>query len=200
MARTCPSSLRLQCYSGEVGDGTSLANIPVPRLLILCEYPTLLGGERSMLATLPAIIADGFEVLVAAPPAGPLAEELRRRAIRNCEWDTDFFGTARPSLEHLRQDLERLIRDTQPQLVHANSLSCSRIAGPVARDVGVPSIGHVRDIMKVSAQAVLDLNAHSRLIAVSRATREYHVAQGVDPMKCQVVYNGIDLDEFRPRA
>jgi glycosyltransferase involved in cell wall biosynthesis len=172
----------------------------MPRILILCEYPTLLGGERSMLATLPAIIADGFEVLVAAPPAGPLADELRRRGIRNCDWHTDFFGAARPSLERLREDLDAVIRDTQPRLVHANSLSCSRIAGPVVRELAVPSIGHMRDIMKISTQAVLDLNAHSRLIAVSRATRDFHVAQGVDPVKCRVVMNGIDLIEFRPRA
>ena len=46
----------------------------MPRLLILCEYPTLLGGERSMLATLPAVRAAGFDVHVAAPPVGPLAD------------------------------------------------------------------------------------------------------------------------------
>jgi hypothetical protein len=40
------------------------------RVLILCEYPTLLGGERSMLATLPAIREAGFDVQVVAPASG----------------------------------------------------------------------------------------------------------------------------------
>ncbi len=54
----------------------------MPRLLILCEYPTLLGGERSMLATLPAVAAAGFDIFVAAPPSGPLADEIKTAAYR----------------------------------------------------------------------------------------------------------------------
>jgi glycosyltransferase involved in cell wall biosynthesis len=39
-----------------------------------------------------------------------------------------------------------------------------------------------------------------RLVAVSHATRVFHVEQGIDAAKCVVVYNGVDLDEFRPQA
>ena len=41
----------------------------------------------------------------------------------------------------------------------------------VAAATGVPSIGHLRDIMKLNVAAVTDLNCHSRLLAVSDATR-----------------------------
>jgi glycosyltransferase involved in cell wall biosynthesis len=44
-----------------------------------------------------------------------------------------------------------------------------------------------------------DLNAHRRLFAVSRATRDFHVVQGIDADRCVAVFNGVDLDEFRPR-
>jgi hypothetical protein len=36
--------------------------------LILCEYPTLSGGERSMLATLEGVARAGFVPVVLAPP------------------------------------------------------------------------------------------------------------------------------------
>jgi glycosyltransferase involved in cell wall biosynthesis len=53
--------------------------------------------------------------------------------------------------------------------------------------------------VNLSAQAIADVNRHTKLIAVSNATRHFHVDQGIDPAKCNVLYNGADLDEFRPR-
>jgi glycosyltransferase involved in cell wall biosynthesis len=63
----------------------------------------------------------------------------------------------------------------------------------------VPSIGHLRDIVKLPRQAVDDLNAHRRLLAVSRATRDFHVVQGIEADRCVAVFNGVDLDELQPR-
>ncbi len=167
--------------------------------MILCEYTTLLGGERSMLATQPAVTADGFDVLVAAPPNGPLADELSRRGIAHLAWHTHDEGGRRFSLAQLREGLAKLSRQARPNLIHANSLSTARISGPVAGECGIRSIGHLRDILKLAAQAVEDLNTHSRLLAVSAPTREFHVAQGLTAEKCHVLHNGVDLSEFFPR-
>jgi glycosyltransferase involved in cell wall biosynthesis len=170
------------------------------RLLILCEHPTLLGGERSMLATLPAVAAAGIDVQVAAPPAGPLADALRERGVEHVAW-----SVLRDVDEHLllpptRTDLARLLGQLRPELVHANGLSIARISGPVIADASVSSLGHLRDIVRLSRQAVGDLNRHTRLIAVSCATRDFHVDQGLDADRCSVLHNGVDLDEFRPRS
>src|SRR4029079_18568990 len=100
----------------------------MPRVLILCEYPTLLGGERSMLATLPAIAADGFDVLVAAPPRGPLAEELSRLGLTQLTCNTRDNSGRRFPLSHLRADLANVTRQSAPDLIHANSLSTARIS------------------------------------------------------------------------
>ena len=171
----------------------------MPRLFILCEYLTLLGGERSMLATLPSVAASGFDVAIAAPPAGPLAEELSRRGISHISWPTHDEQGQRYPLPELRASLATLLRAVRPDLLHANSLSTSRIAGPVAADARTRSIGHLRDIMKLAPQVVTDLNLHTRLLAVSHATRDFHVAQGLSQTKCQVLYNGVDLNKFHPR-
>ena len=75
----------------------------------------------------------------------------------------------------------------------------SRLAGPVAKELGIPSIGHLRDIIKLSRQAIADLNCQRRLLAVSHATRDWHAAAGIDAGKTYVLYNGVDLKRFHPR-
>ncbi len=171
----------------------------MPRLLILCEYPTLLGGERSMLATLPAVAAAGFHVQVVAPSAGVLAEALCERGFSHLPLRTHEDGGERLPLDQMRSELATLFQRERPELVHGNSLSMARIAGPVAADCRVTSIGHLRDIAKLSRQAIEDLNEHRLLVAVSEATRDFHIAQGLDGRKCVVAYNGVDLNEFYPR-
>jgi glycosyltransferase involved in cell wall biosynthesis len=172
----------------------------MPRLLILCEYPTLLGGERSMLATLTFVAAAGFDVHVAAPHDGPLSDALQEASIPHTAWRTHDASGERLPLEQLRTALGELIRRNEPQLIHANSLSTSRISGPVAAQLNVPSIGHLRDIITVSRQAMCDINMHRLVIAVSEATRRFHVEQGLDGGKCVALYNGVDLKTFHPRS
>jgi glycosyltransferase involved in cell wall biosynthesis len=171
----------------------------MPRLLILCEYATVLGGERSMLATLPAVAAAGFEISVAAPATGALPSLLDDFGIPRVPWKTHDRADHRRSLADLRSELSAVIRGVASDLIHANSLSMARIAGPVASELGVKSIGHLRDIIKLSASMVADLNQHHALIAVSNATRDFHLRQAIQPQKCHVLYNGIDLMEFHPR-
>ena len=171
----------------------------MPRLLILCEYPTLLGGERSMLATLPAIRDAGFDVHVVAPAPGPLAHALHETGVPHSAWDVRDETGQRLALARLRANIAGFVRDLHPQLLHANSLSMSRVLGPVAATCGVVSIGHMRDIVTLSRQAIEDVNANCRLVAVSDATREFHIGQGIAGEKCVVLHNGVNLDEFRPR-
>lgn len=171
----------------------------MPRLLILCEYPTLLGGERSMLATLATIVEAGLDVAVAVPAGGPLGATLGERGVAHIPWPTHDESGERLPLDRLRSELRGIFQRSRPDLLHANSLSAARIAGPVAAERSVRSLGHLRDIIKVSGQVIEDLNQHSRLVAVSHATRDFHVAQGLDAAQCDVLHNGVDLAEFRPR-
>jgi glycosyltransferase involved in cell wall biosynthesis len=172
----------------------------MPRVLILCEFLTMLGGERSMLSTLPAIRAAGFDVHGAVPPVGALADALREIDVPVEAWSTHDAAGVRRSGADIRADLAALIARLAPDLVHANSLSTSRLAGPVMAATDVASLGHFRDIMKLSQQAIEDLNCLDRLVAVSQAVRMFHVGQGIDAAKWVVANNGIDLDTFRPRA
>ncbi len=153
-----------------------------------------------MLSTFAAIRTAGFDVRVAAPPTGALADAVRAAGVPVVEWTTHDAAGARRTGDEIRGDLARLIAREKPDLVHANSLSTARLAGPVLAAGDVPSLGHLRDIVGLSRQAIDDVNCVDRLVAVSSATREFHVAQGIDATKCVVVHNGVDLEAFRPRA
>jgi glycosyltransferase involved in cell wall biosynthesis len=170
----------------------------MPSVAVLCEYPTLLGGERSWLAAATAIERAGFEPVVVAPPAGALACALRSAGMAQAAWTVrDSLGRRR-DLAELREELRRLLVRHEPSLVHANSLSMTRIAGPVARDLGIPLLGHLRDIVRLSARGVGDVSCADRLLAVSEATRRFHVLQGICADRAFVLYNGVDLEEFHP--
>ena len=171
----------------------------MPKLLLLCEYPSLNGGERSLLAVLDHLRQSGFELGAAAPPSGPLADALVRHGAALAPLPWLESSEARPVQREQRRQLRRLIADSAANIVHANSLSMSRLSGPVVEELGVPSIGYVRDIVNVSAAAVADINRHRRLLAVSHAARDWHVARGLAAEKTHVLYNGVDLDRFCPR-
>mgnify|MGYP001036395293 FL=1 len=170
------------------------------RVFWLFEFPTLLGGERSLLSNLPALRQRGYAPEAVCPADGPLADELRRLDVPLHPIDWRPVGSdRRRDLTELRGELAALLAAQRPDLVHANSLSMSRLAGPVVRQLRLPGLGHLRDIVGLSRQAIADLNAWDRLLAVSEATRQFHIAQGLDADRCYVAYNGVDLETFCPR-
>ena len=159
---------------------------------IVCEYPTVNGGENSLLAMIERL--PTIEVTVLAPVGGHLEERLGRQGIRHMPFQLDG------DLDSRRSQLIEVIQQLQPTHLHANSLSMGRLIGPLREDIDIPRSAHLRDIIRLSVSAVDDLNQNDQLIAVSEATQEHHVRQGLDRLRTTVLYNGIDTDEFCPRA
>ncbi len=161
---------------------------------LLCEYGSLNGGERSILALMPLLQHRAVAFRLLAPGDTDLA-----RAAENFGIETvSFEFEPGMSLGERRNRLDGLLRFLSPQFIHVNGLNMGRIAAPVLDRLAVPSIVHLRDIIRLNRTAAADLNAADRLLAVSKATRRFHVAQGVEASKCHVLYNGIDLERFRP--
>ena len=170
------------------------------RITIVCEYATLNGGERSLLCALDHIPADSVEVSVLAPSSGPLAEELSGRRIVQEPFELHSIDGKRLPRAKAIDRLVRVCSRRQPDLVHANSLSMGRLTGAAADRLGRPSAAHLRDVVKLTRSAVADLNRNAALVAVSRAARDFHVAQGVDSERTSVIYNGVDCELFSPSA
>ena len=54
------------------------------------------------------------------------------------------------------------------------------------------------DIVRLSNRALADLAYHTRLAAVSEATKKWYVEAGVCESDIAVLYNGVDLQRFHP--
>lgn len=166
-----------------------------PHIAILFEFPTLSGGELSMLGALERI--DRFQFTAFVPAAGSLADALRKRKIPVVDF-TLHSPRGNLSRNDARAVLGALIDLHQPNLIHANSLSMSRLLGS-CRDIGaIPRTGHLRDILKLSNKAIAHLNRCDRLVAVSQATADFHIEQGLDADRITVIHNGVDLERFQP--
>lgn len=165
------------------------------RIVLVFEYPTLNGGERSMLACVDWLqqSTHPIEFHAVAPGEGPLAEALRTRSI-----PLDSWPASRRHSTDRRAHLLDVLHRVYPDIVHANSLMMSRLTGTVADAVSCPTVGHLRDIVKLSSSAMADLNRNTLLLAVSDATRLHHLAQGLDAARTRTLYNGVDCETFHP--
>ena len=153
-----------------------------------------------MLSTLEFVLSAGFLVTVACPSAGALADHLRHIGIRQVPFDMRSSEGVRYPQDECRRRLHEILVEQEPDLVHANSLSAARLSGPVVTGLGLRSIGHLRDIVGLSRRAVDDLNEHTRMLAVSGATRRYHLEQGIDENRTFVLHNGVQPRTFSTPA
>jgi len=170
-------------------------------VVILFEFPTLNGGEHSMLAVLEQLLVAGhFRFTAIALPEGALANRLEAIGIPIVPFAVrSSFGIKR-DVSGLLTELTEIVTSLRPDIVHANSLSMSRLLGQLCTQVPLQLFtGHLRDIMGLSRRAITDLNSLGRIAAVSEATRRFHVEQGLNPECAVVVNNGVDTERFRVR-
>jgi glycosyltransferase involved in cell wall biosynthesis len=157
------------------------------RIGVLLEYPTVLGGERSWLTVARGLRTRGaatFELLV--PPNSEVSAVCQSEGWTVHHWNPRETTDA--------QLLERL-QGWNVSLIHANSLAMSRRLGRLAPSLNAACTGHVRDLCRLNATAVQQLHQLQSVIAVSHATRDNLLAQGLRANHCQTIYNGIDVAE-----
>ncbi|MEX2288390.1 MAG: glycosyltransferase family 4 protein, partial [Planctomycetaceae bacterium] len=171
----------------------------IKRIAILFEYATLNGGENSMLAAAEVLRGGDFEFVFLAPTHGRLAEVLRANGYQHLPLELHNATGERTPQDQARALVAGAVTACSPDLLHANSLSMGRLTGAISRDVVIPCVAHLRDIVGLSRAAVDDLSGNRLLLAVSRATRDFHVGQGLDADRVRVLYNGVDCRRFHPR-
>jgi len=141
-----------------------------------------------------------LEFQAIGPVEGRLADALRSRGVPIVEWSVRDKTGNRLSQEQIQAELQDAIATVNPDLVHANSLAMSRVQGQISSHLEIPITGHLRDIIKLSKAAIEDLNLNHQLIAVSHATRTFHVQQGLQDQRVTVVHNGIDCNAVPTRS
>lgn len=162
------------------------------------------GAERICQDILLRIDRDRFNpILLCMREPGPLAEAVAQEGIKvysNLTSDKYDFTVA------LR--LHRIMRQEQ---IHAletfgsgEKLFWGRLC---AKWAGVPAITSSlhKTFIKGKKHSVESLNRrlwrlNDRIIAIGEASRDYLIRyEGVPPQKVTVIYNGVDLERFKPR-
>ncbi len=168
------------------------------KVLLLGEYGTLNGGENSFLAIAPELAQLGCTFSAAIPIHSEFQSRLEESGF-DCH-ALELFGNdgRRKSVEAIQDHVRELATRIAPDIVHCNSLSTSRIYGAISSQLGIPSIGYLRDIIRISAKATHDISELDRIIAVSNATKKWHTERGIPEQKVRVIYNGVDSGSFSP--
>ncbi len=169
------------------------------RVALVFEFNSLNGGEHSLLTALDQLSRDSFEFVALAPVGGRLAQALQQREIQHVPISLRDASGSRRSRSEVCETIQEAVNSVSPAIVHANSLSMGRLTGAIANHMDPHCVAHLRDIIKLSRAAVDDLNRNRVLLAVSEATRAFHVQQGVQGERVRVLYNGVDCDRFHPR-
>lgn len=165
---------------------------------LLFEYPTVNGGENSMLAVARHLRSSAtleVELHALAPGDGDLADRLACEQVCHIQFDV-FRNGSRRDRDDLVTEIAALAAENNFNLLHANSLSMARVLGAASRQLPCPTTGHLRDILKLSGAAMRDLDHNAKLIAVSEATRQFHVERGLTTERVVTIPNGIDADQF----
>jgi glycosyltransferase involved in cell wall biosynthesis len=169
-------------------------------VLVFAEYGWRNGGENSWLAVANILRDRNIRFTVACPQGTEFSDHLNSINIATIDWHLHDESGVRKSQQQIRDDIKQRIQSVTPDLVHANSLASGRLVGPVAKALNVPAIGYLRDIMKISRQAMSDINCLDRVVAVSQATLDFHCENGLDRQKSMFIHNGVDLQQFKPMA
>ncbi len=163
------------------------------KILYLNEFGTLNGGENSCLALLNQLKTQ-HQVVMMCPSPSDFQSSLSELGIRvvPLELFEDEANSKRKPIEQIDDYLVELIEREEPDLVHANSLAMSRYLGRISNRLECQTVGHIRDILRLSKAVVHNLNSLGKVICVSSATRKFHLSQGLGENHSTVIYNGID--------
>jgi len=115
------------------------------------------------------------------------------RIYESLKYALNYFRFQRPVYKAIRREIERV----RPDLVHLNNGVGSDTPGIMAaRDSGIPSVCHVRTLGKVTYLSLRAARSAGAFICISNCVRDTIVDYGIDPERCIVVPNAVDLQRF----
>ncbi len=93
----------------------------------------------------------------------------------------------------------RLVKKYRIDIIHTNfNLVRSRAAILSALLSGIPVIVHNRNLAQLLKIDRLFSKHVKKIICVSHFIKQKYVENGIPEEKCTVIYNGVDLDKFKP--
>lgn len=167
------------------------------RILYLDHARIMGGAEKSLLYLMQALDRRRFTPMLACP--GPLAIQAQGIGVKVLPLDLGRLKASPVAPLVLVKGvwaIVRLIKREGINILHANVWRSAIYGALAARLAGVPLVWHVRDIHRERLTVGMVGSQADRIVAISRAVANA-LPSGLSS-KVAVVYNGIDLTEFRP--
>lgn len=149
------------------------------------------GGENQLLLLARELVERGKDALVVAPPGAPLVERCREARVPVREL------VVRGALGAWR--LSRLIRDEEPEFLHAHdghAVTPAKIAARLAgkKGMALKLVAHRRTVFPIKGKSKYAGRVDA-VIAISNAAKAELLKAGIPEQKIRVVYSGMEFPE-----
>lgn len=179
---------------------------------MLTPSSRLLGARRSLLALAESFDPARWRPVICAQNAGQLGDELAGRQIplevvKLGWWRKGKYFLWRP---FAISRLAALARSVKADMIHCNEIypnpyavrAAQNVLGPAGSPCGgqpIPVVTHVRLGLKEGMIHKYDLHRADRIVVPSVSlSHDFDTMEGKDA-KVTVIYNGVNLEEFRRR-
>ncbi|HBF33958.1 TPA: hypothetical protein DDW35_05295 [Candidatus Sumerlaeota bacterium] len=165
----------------------------------------LLGARRSLLQLVTNLDPERYRPVVVTNPTGDLVHALQNAGITThplqmYAWRKFRYWLQRPFKVRA---LASIFREENAALIHCNEFHSTPYAIRAARQAApkpLPVLTHMRLSITPRQIRNYDLRSATRVLCVSHAAaRDFHVWPDWKE-RVQVLYNGVDLEEFQPRG
>jgi len=160
------------------------------------------GGDESLLALLSGLDRDKFNPYVLCTCDGIFTNKLRGLGIEFKIIDKDYLERiGRFRLLFLLIQLSIFIRKSKIKLIHINSLGKLHYLTVLCKLMGIRSVYHLRSLIVIRAickRTRLIVNLSDRIITHCKHMEKTAIEAGLSKNKICVIYNGVDLNKFRP--
>ena len=172
------------------------------KICLVSWAPFYAGAEVAALRLAVGLREAGHEVVCAIGTDGELLAKLREAEVESHFIPTRFTDKWRWwSYRTSRNELLRLLRRTQPDILHSNDLPTHQMASDAARREGVPRVCHHRWIFDGRAIDWFNKYGSERHLFVSRALMDDLCRQSerLAASEREVVYDGLPLPDIGDR-
>lgn len=160
-------------------------------ILLLVPRMNIGGAESYVALVARSLKLLGYNIFIASA-GGALAVELQKEGIKH------FFLPIRLSKFISGLLLKRIVEKYNIDLIHANSEAAGIVAVKTRNKykLDIPIVYTAHGVLPAKVKDII--NQVDKIIAVSEFSRKSAIKEGFLAEKIQVIYNGVDIEKFKP--
>jgi glycosyltransferase involved in cell wall biosynthesis len=170
-------------------------------ILYLSNTGSVVGGcENRLIDLIRSLDRSLYTPIVVCPETGEFSDKLAKAGIpvHICHLPGWRKVASYPFRRLFSIRLARLADAHQTNIIHTSNLWSNYYAWRVGQLLKIPTVSHVRDLLKPERIHKYLFERFDKVIAISERTKEPLVLGGVPSEKIEVIYDGIDLSGFGP--